>query len=564
MKSKLAGLVFSVPLLLLNAQVTSAAELLDSNKTSASATLRPAAFIISQEDAVSIPMAHRILLPQASYLTGSSAEIVYRWERLNPDGSPVYQLEEAPSTETDSSVRSFLRSESERRYACYEKTPYDFSDIAPRAFLGEVSPGVNEVVIFAGHTTTFATRGSSFRVAKRDCRYPLYHSQKLDTYSAQRQTEWLSSLYTRDGKKIYGIVNNDWRAYRDDSVVNEITYLKEPVAEGCMIKVGEDKWLNRCNSADRWWWGALTSVVMERYQDAAAGLSNFQWSSVVAQAPESELNAFQAPAFPGDKTFYGFNGEGTSAAGFVHTTNILKSPVNGYLYMISKRLQSLPKGATKPEKDDAKGFCLMRALHTADLGRGDVWFGMSSSAPGGYTRELVDGKCDFLFKTTDELKTAANDSVEVDSIRHLSYNRYLRKFVALAKAWVTPANSTQRTLMLVLLTTGKRNLTGWTEDNVIPIMPVAAERTISQGTIVKYEAQYYNLIDHKYVDEVNALNAEGLLPAGDTIQARRNFDVTGQRPWLYISLKRSIKKTTMPDFEHAALDVVRIPLQLAK
>src|SRR5271157_5343909 len=71
-----------------------------------------------------------------------------------------------------------------------------------------------DVVLIAGDPTNFRLVGRSLNAispASRDCR-PIFTSANDRTYEHGRYHEWISSTYTTDGKKVYGLVHNEWYA----------------------------------------------------------------------------------------------------------------------------------------------------------------------------------------------------------------------------------------------------------------------------------------------------------------------------------------------------------------
>ena len=547
-----------------------------------STQIKNAAVVLKARN-IQLPVPFRINVPQTK-LPDAAAEIVYRWEKELDAGytaqppTLVTDLGDAPNGQSPGSVRAALKAGG--RYACASKrregdpqyfakaTHSDQADIAARAVLGKKAGGANEVMIFAGHTTVYAMRGKDFNSIARDCEHPLYTSHDRRDFESRRNTEWLSTLYTRDGRKIYGFMNNDWRAYNLPSDERGRLAFADPTnARYSGLHIGNES---------RWWWASLTSAVLTDNASAphagfripAGSSSNSIIASPAMEGRDSERNKFD----PNDRSLDWFNGAGRNGVtGFVHTTNIVKSPVNGSYYMFMKRFRNVARGATRAEADANVGFCLLRASPNASLEQGAAWQGYTTQT--GYTRDLRSGECDFVFMPDTVFRTSDGGSLEVDSIRHLSYNSYLRKFVMLVKANVKAPGTSSKTEVLALLTTSSADLLDWASDPAQVLMPTdlllpgKATRSRADGTRygaaldVKSEVQYYSMIDHDYRELVDEMIIDGRLPRAEKDE-RRNFDITGSQPWIYISLKRSVLVNGV--WENKALDVVRFPIRLEK
>ncbi len=577
-------LLLSIALVGSNANANSGA--LDPNPAAYSTRLRNAAFVLS-EKGIDLPIQYRINVPHTG-VSQASSEIVYRWEKEYDDAytqqppAVITDLGDAPVGQTPNSVRGvlLLGPNNARRYACPSSkregdpqffaraTHSDQPDIAARAILGKNAAGKDEVIIFAGHTTVYAIRGKNFQTISRDCENPLYVSADRRDPLSRRNTEWLSTVYTRDGKKIYGYVNNDWRAYNlpENEKAHLALYDKKKL---------EDKSL-RLSDENRWWWASLTSLVLndnskrpyETFRSPSSQPSDYVIASPAMVGETSEVKKFD----PTDSSFDWFNGNGRfGATGFIHTTNIMKSPVDRHYYMLMKRFRNVPRDTVLADADKEVGFCLFRAEPSAPLELSSAWRGYTSQ--NGFTPNLRRGECDFIFQPNTKFKIqngTQDEYLTVDSIRHLSYNAHLRKFMILAKGKRKVKGSDDYTWVLALLTSSSADLRDWKTDGAHVVMvtdlllPNRATQKSAQGETaleVNSEVQYFSIIDHDYRDLVETMRKDGRIPASE-VEERRNFDITGSQPWVYISFKRSVKQNG--SWENKALDVVRFPIAIDK
>ena len=576
----------ALQVLVLVANADAGTALLDAKPPSYVTHLRDASFVLKQQG-ISLPIQYRINVPHTG-VENASSEIVYRWEKEFDRGytaqppASITDLGDAPRGQTDRSVRDVLLAgpQGNRRYACpsYVRagdpenfagvTHSDQADIAARAIMGKRADGTDEVLIFVGHTTSYAMRGKDFNSINRECNTPLYKSADSRDPLTRRNTEWLSTVYTRDGKKVFGFMNNDWRGYnRPTSQRQTSAYFNQNNPRYSDLNIGNES---------RWWWASLTSAVLE--DNARKPHEGFRFPAdkakdLIIASPAMEGSQSEKSKFdPNDPTLDWFNGAGRNGVtGFVHTTNIMKSPANGYYYMMMKRFRNLARGTSRQEANENVGFCLLRASPSASLDLGKSWQGYSEE--NGYPRNLRIGECDFIFRPDTVFLTQNGDSLQVDSIRHLSYNAYLKKFMMLVKGNVKARSDGELTEVLAILTTSSANLLDWSKDPAQVVMRtdlILSKRALKSdvntrqsqpGLDVKSEVQYYSMIDHDYRDHVNQMIHDGRLPRSEK-EERRNFDITGAQPWIYISLKRSVRENGK--WENKAIDVVRFPISIEK
>lgn len=423
----------------------------------------------------------------------------------------------------------------------------DFSDIAPRALIASQDQK-KTFLIFGGHINPFNMVGGSLRLVKRDCSAPIYKSAAKPGYADFRSFEWISNVYTRNGQTIYAFANNDWRACPE---------LNNPAGSGCTD--AQDGYTKNENN---WWWAAFTSLVSTNGGQSFRSPSTNPTDYVVARPSNSE---FQRVV----KHSKYFNPKGIT--GFYQSTNILRSPIDGSYYFITRRQEKAE--LIDNEYVSKKGLCVLRAVHASDLKDPKAWRSLSSIDELGVARfegNPVAGECHLI----DPIFTNESSvQVKLSELRHLSYNTYLKKFIGLGIARV-PKENGRIASSVVLITTSDPTLATWdsqftevVEGRYCSSGPCPSSLTqLSVGTRV-LEIKYPNLIDPKYEHLVAGSDFkllvsenQGSAMAIQDGKERRNFDVTGQTPWLYFSFKEGTVTST--GVKMHGLEIVRVPIQI--
>lgn len=411
----------------------------------------------------------------------------------------------------------------------------DFSDIAPRAVIADEN-GNKKFLLFGGHVNPFNMVGGSLRTLRRDCSAPIYKSAVEPLYNKHRSFEWISNVYTRNGKSIYAFANNDWRGCTE----------VKPLPTGC-----NDATEGYATNENRWWWASFTSLM-----SGNSGLSFRSPASdyVIAKPSNAE---FQKVI----KHSKYFNPNGIT--GFYQSSNILRNPVDGAYYFLTKRQTKAALG------ENDKGFCLMQAKHGANLATPSSW--KSLAAARAFSGNPANGECLLL---NPQFQLSDGQSISLSEARHISYNTYLERFIMLGIARVKLLNPERTSSALVIVTTKDPNLIEWD-----PLATMAMEtRRCNSGTCPSslddvtvgtdvFEIKYANLIDPRYEhlvlsDSFKKLvtTYQGEAQGAQDLAERRNFDVTGNKPWLYFSFKQGKKISTGVRMD--SLEIVRLPIEI--
>lgn len=414
----------------------------------------------------------------------------------------------------------------------------DFSDIAPRALIAEEN-GKKKYLVFGGHVNPFNMVGSSLRLLKRDCSKPVYKSAVEPLYNKFRSFEWISNVYTRNGKSIYAFANNDWRACIE----------VKPTPAGC-----NDATDGYTANENRWWWASFTSLVSGNSGLSFRSPSTLAVDYVIAKPSNAE---FQAEV----KHSKYFNPNGIT--GFYQSSNILRNPLDGSYYFLTKKQSKAALGQSD------RGYCLMQAKHGSRLDAPASWKSLGPNKV--FSGNPANGECVLL---NPAFKLASGQEVTLSEARHLSYNTYLGRFILLGTARLQFTNPSRTGSALVIVTSKDPSLIEWD-----PIATFVMETRrcnastcptslddVAIGTDV-FEVKYANLIDPRYEALVGSeafknlvKEKQGEAQGTQDLAERRNFDVTGKSPWLYFSFKQGQKTATGVRMD--SLEIVRIPIEL--
>jgi|GEM_PF-6024332 len=425
------------------------------------------------------------------------------------------------------------------------KVSQDFSDIAPRAVIVSRG-GKKKYLLFGGHINPFNMVGSSLRLVERDCSRPVYSSKVDPRYGMFRSFEWISSVYTRNGKTVYAFANNDWRA---------CTEIKDGASIGCDDPVDGYK-----KNENNWWWASFTSLVST---DAGIGFrspSNIPTEYAIAKPSNTEFQRVY-------KHSKYFNPVGIT--GFYQSTNVMRNPLDGDYYLITRR-QTKAEQDAEGQIQSLRGLCVLRAAHGSDLKAPGSWKSLSQTEPEArFEGNPGQGECQLL---NPMFVTREGYATKLSELRHLSYNTYLKKFIGLGVARISKPSGAVSALVLV--TSGDPRVTRWDERAVEIVetrscVPGPCPSSLSAAALGTgtYEIKYANLVDPSYEHLVGSssfkelvLGAQGTAMAAQDQRERLNFDVTGKKPWLYFSFKTG--KVAAGGVSMHSLEIVRMPLEL--
>ncbi len=397
---------------------------------------------------------------------------------------------------------------------------HDYTDMAPRPVM--LQDG--NIAMFAGHFDMNVSIGKAFHTLVRDCRSVLL-SQKDPNPFTFRNYEWLTSTYSVDGREIIALVNNDWK------LIDVGNNREEARAKGCHGVKG-------ANEENCWW----SSLVMFRSQTgrsappysaagarwsfvpSAGGSPSLAQSSVVATTITQQTSPVDASRKKASPIAH----QG-GVSGYYGPTNIMKSPVDGDYYFISKARYPITH---------KKGYCLFRAKNGSPIASRSSWlmYGAPKGANAFATQGWTGNPCIFLPISKVMVSGVLTD---VGEVRHLSYNTVLGRYVLLGVKKITGGGA-----QLFLIVSRGNSMVEW-EQEAIPITTIPSSASARVG--------YFTMIDQgrSYQEELKKLPHAAL-------SERRNFDITGEEPELLFSRYETLAGKVVKSY------VVRLPMTLSK
>jgi hypothetical protein len=218
-------------------------------------------------------------------------------------------------------------------YATDRCDSLDIPDLPARAFR-DAKGNVN---LISTHYVDYRNKGRNLDSVKHDCNVILESGNKTE-FNAYQYHEWLAATYTLDGKRVYGLVHNEWYAYLVD---------------------------NRCSGSPLdGWVNAITQVISTN-----GGAKYKHPKRYLARIPP-------VPWQTGNPSFV-CNSGGINAYGAFEPSNILYK--DGYYYTMFHSEKD-PTGIT------SAGACIMRTTDVSNADSWTVWTGTnwepSLSTPG--------------------------------------------------------------------------------------------------------------------------------------------------------------------------------------
>lgn len=481
-----------------------------------------------------------VMVPKSTDGTPSSsinisADLVYRYLATNTVAhDSLRKADLAPEKQSCPDSAYTLDSGKNPR----SSSNHDFPDVSPRALV--TFDGVkNQYALYSGHLKTYRMTGNSFQdLADRSCNTPIHESTFNPAFHKFKSHEWFTSLYSKDGRNVFGFLQNDWQAN------NELDQLLRSECTSTLLTSSLSPARTAfCSCATRrttdCWWLALTSTqstdggasfrpstspssyTIARANLATNGVGTQEFSTI--SNPIARIEALGSLLQEG-------------AFGFYQTTNIMKGVridenIYDNSYYMIMRLRD------KSENRSPR-FCLMQGSSTSALNSPNSWKGYYNGA---FTGNLQNGECTFPIYQGPRIGITNSKGWRMIEIRHLSYNLFLKKYMIFGLAVKGGSQ-----YLAVVLSNGP-DMTKWSSD-IYPITP--GEFRIGNSL---FDMNYPALIDHQYrslSDQLPAKDAviqsddslviraikEGVVRRED-FNEKRNFDLTGEKPWIYVTLR---------------------------
>lgn len=380
---------------------------------------------------------------------------------------------------------------------------HDFTDVSVRALL----LGKNKTVSLSSGHLFPNSMSNKFSKLVKNCNY-IWKSEFDKKWENFKFNQWNSSQYTKDGINIISIVQHDWHA--------GIAYKNE-------LKKCNTNECNLCKNNDFncWWLGLTIKKSIDEgitYQDVKNyKLAIPDTNNISKLSFNDQLSKFY--------TVINTKPNG-GPAGYYQTTNIIKALDSNYYFVTRFRQQP---DSIYGEQTGAR-FILCRALNNSNLDDGNSWNGYNGIDFTNNLKTNNGGEAPTAFKKFSE-------------IRHLSYNTHFKTYIIFGFA------SDNGVKKLAYMKSIENDIINWNVNSLTFLLP--AKYQIDNYW---YEFRYPTLIDHNYSKLVKAFFKNNK----EEINERRNFDFTGENPYIYSTMRKTLSEDSRNNNE---LSVVRFQIK---